>query len=163
MARPSKLTPEVEERILKALRAGNYATPAASYAGIHPATYYLWLERGDPSGRRRADLPYRRFAEKVHQASAEAEIRDVTRISKAAETDWRAASWRLSHRHPERWGRRTHKRRGTPQRTGEPDREAPQQLRFALTDMSSEELNLLARAFGMERAARRAPSGRAPR
>jgi len=106
MARPSKLTSEVEERILKALRAGNYASTAARFAGIDPATYYRWLERGDPSGRRRDDVPYRRFAERVQQASAEAEIRDVTLISKAAENDWRAAGWRLSHRHPERWRRR---------------------------------------------------------
>jgi transposase len=131
MARPSKLSPEVEQRILNALRAGNYASTAASYAGIHPATYYRWLERGDPSGHRRADLPYRKFAERVQQASAEAEIRDVTRISKAAETDWRAAGWRLSHRHPERWGRRTHDRQDTSQPNKQPDRAPPQPLRLA--------------------------------
>ena len=71
MARPSRLTTEVEQRILNALRADSYASTAASYAGIHPATYYRWLERDDPSGRRRADPPYRKFAERVEQGCAE--------------------------------------------------------------------------------------------
>jgi hypothetical protein len=49
MARPSKLTPEVEERILKALRAGNYATAAARYAGIHPSTSTAGSNAGIPA------------------------------------------------------------------------------------------------------------------
>ena len=39
MARPSKLTAEVSEKIVRAIRAGNYPEVAAGHAGIHPATY----------------------------------------------------------------------------------------------------------------------------
>jgi transposase len=150
MARPSKLTPAVEERILKALRAGNYATAAAGYAGIHPSTFHRWLERGDPGGRRRADLPYRRFAEKVQQAIAEAEVRDVTLISKAAETEWRAAGWRLSRRHPNRWGQPTPKLQEATGATGPRRHEASRPTNARLKTLSEEELQLLTRTLGLE-------------
>ena len=50
VARPTKLTPAVAERILSAIRAGNFMEVAARYAGISPSTLYRWLERGDPDG-----------------------------------------------------------------------------------------------------------------
>ena len=43
MARPTKLTPEVEERLIKALLAGSHIGIAARCAGVH------------------ADRPYRKF------------------------------------------------------------------------------------------------------
>ena len=104
MARPTKLTPEVEALILKALKAGNFRSTAARLAGVRPATLHRWLERGDPAGTRKADRPYRDFAEKVDQAMAEAEARDVTLISKAANEDWRAAAWRLTRANSGHWG-----------------------------------------------------------
>jgi len=59
MAGPTKLTPERSERILRAMRAGNYLEAAARSAGVHPSTVYRWLERGE----RDADGPYRDFSE----------------------------------------------------------------------------------------------------
>jgi transposase len=106
MARPTKLTTEVEEKILKAIRSGNYAEPAALYAGVHRATYFRWMERGDPAGTAPTDRRYRAFRARVEQAKAEAEVRDVTMIAKAGERDWRARAWSLERRHPERWARR---------------------------------------------------------
>ena len=44
--RPSKLTPEVQEKIVTAIRAGNYAQVAAVYAGIGERTFYRWMELG---------------------------------------------------------------------------------------------------------------------
>jgi hypothetical protein len=41
----------------------------------------------------------------MDRALAQAEIRDVLRIDKAAEKDWRAAAFRLSRRFPKRWGK----------------------------------------------------------
>ena len=103
MARPTKLTDEVEERIVQAIRAGSHAEVSARYAGVHVATFHRWMKRGDPDLRDRADARYRRFREAIEQARAEAEIRDVTLISQAARTNWRAAAWLLERRAPRRW------------------------------------------------------------
>lgn len=46
MGRPSKLTPDVQERIVNALNAGNYLEVAAGYAGISPSTLHNWIARG---------------------------------------------------------------------------------------------------------------------
>ncbi len=59
MARPSKLTPEVSEKIVRAIRAGNYPAVAAAHAGIHAATYYRWMEHGELEGEAGEDDPYR--------------------------------------------------------------------------------------------------------
>jgi transposase len=105
MARPTKLTDEVEEEVLKAIRAGASLAAAAQFAGIDASTFYRWTERGDLAGTGRADARFRRFRTRVEQARAQAEVRDVTIIAKASERDWRAAAWRLERRNPQRYGR----------------------------------------------------------
>lgn len=105
MARPSKLTPEVEEKILNAVGTGSSFAGAAGYAGIDASTFHRWMQRGDPDAKERADAPFRTFRRKVEQARDEAEVRDITLIAKAGKTDWRAAAWRLERRMPERYGR----------------------------------------------------------
>jgi hypothetical protein len=106
MARPTKLTPAVEEKIVRAIRAGNYPEVAARHAGIHPATYYRWMERGALEGEAPEDDPYRRFRAEVERALADAEIADVGLIERAARNgDWRAAAFLLERRHRERWRR----------------------------------------------------------
>jgi len=62
------------------------------------------MERGDSSGRRRADAPYRNLRAQVEQARAEAQVRLEALVNKAAEEDWRAAKWLLSCRRPELYG-----------------------------------------------------------
>jgi transposase len=102
VARPTKLTPEIRQRIVTAIRAGNYAEPAARSAGISPATYYRWLKRGEkaPPGI------YREFLEEVRRAESEAEVHAVAVIRKAMGDDWRAAAHYLERRYPDRWRRR---------------------------------------------------------
>ena len=41
--RPVKLTPEIQQRLCDALRAGNTREAAAQYAGIARSTLYEWL------------------------------------------------------------------------------------------------------------------------
>ncbi len=107
MARPSKLTAEVSEKIVRAIRAGNYPEVAAGHAGIHPATYYRWMERGALEGDAAEDDPYRRFRSEVDRALSDAEATEVGLIVKAArDGDWRAAAWLLERRFADRWGRR---------------------------------------------------------
>jgi transposase len=102
VARPTKLTPEIQERIVAAIRAGNYAEPAARSAGISPATYYRWLRRGEEA----SCGIYRDFYEAVRRAESEAEVYAVAVIRRAMPNDWRAAAHYLERRYPDRWRRR---------------------------------------------------------
>jgi len=103
VARPSKLSEAVQDRIVSAIRAGNYAEIAARSAGIAPSTYYRWLERGE----RDEEGPYAGFVAAVRLAEAEAEVHAVAIMRRAMTDDWRAALSYLERRHPGRWRRRT--------------------------------------------------------
>jgi transposase-like protein len=49
MARPTKLTPELREKIAALVREGNYAGTAAVACGIAESTFYDWMRRGEGS------------------------------------------------------------------------------------------------------------------
>lgn len=114
--RPTKLTPELQEEICKAIRAGNYIETAAAFAGISKNTLYEWMKRGarekerlakNPRAKvKKSEAPFVEFSDAVEKALAAAEVRDVMLIGKAAETQWQAAAWRLERKFPERWGRK---------------------------------------------------------
>jgi transposase len=100
--RQTKLTPEVQDRIVAALRAGNYQETAARYAGISEDTFYEWLKRG----KEEPGSAYSEFSEAVEKAKADAEVRDVALIDKAAhDGSWQAAAWKLERKFPNKWGR----------------------------------------------------------
>jgi transposase len=104
MGRPTKLTPEVQDKIVAALRAGNYQETAAMYAGVEARTFYRWMERGESDGTE--DEPYRQFRQAVEKAKADAEVRDIALIDKAAhDGSWQAAAWKLERKFPHKWGR----------------------------------------------------------
>ncbi len=104
MPYPSKFTPEVRERIVRLIAAGNPAVVAAEAAGVAERTFYAWLERGQQTGK--AARPYREFRAAVQAARAEGEAILVTRIAKAATNgSWGAAAWLLERRWPERWAK----------------------------------------------------------
>lgn len=88
--------------MVEALRAGNYLETAAAFAGVSKVTLYDWLRRGNEQSSGR----FRDFLNAVEKALADAEVRDVAIIAKAAGADWKAAAWRLERRHGSRWGRR---------------------------------------------------------
>lgn len=102
MARPTKLTQEVHDLIVEAVRAGNYYEVAARAAGVEASTFYKWMKRGrEGKGKR-----YVEFFHAVEQARAEAERESVEIVRNAAKKDWAAASWWLERIAPARWGRR---------------------------------------------------------
>ena len=47
MARPTKLNFNTHNKIITAIRAGNYIETAAAYAGVNKSTLYEWLKRGE--------------------------------------------------------------------------------------------------------------------
>lgn len=96
-----RMTPEVQDSIIKSVRAGAYLETAAAYAGIDKYLLLRWLK----IGRARPKGVYGRFVEAIERAWAESEIRDVHAIGKATEHSWQAAAWRLERRFPKRWGR----------------------------------------------------------
>ena len=113
--RPSKFTPERTEKVLHALRAGNYRETACRYAGISYTTFRKWLMTAE-----QPDAPpeYIEFAEAVEKAEADAEIFDLAIIRRASQDQhddngdlvskgsWQAAAWIRERKNPERWGRR---------------------------------------------------------
>lgn len=103
--RPGKLTPEVQKSIVDMLRRGNYLETSALISGVDPSTVRLWLKKGKEAKRG----IYRDFLAAVKRASIRPEVEDVETIRKAAATDWRAAAWRLEHRYPQRWAKKTTK------------------------------------------------------
>jgi transposase len=102
VGRPTKLTPEVQEKIVSLVRAGNYPEVAAQAAGISGKTYYEWMKRGESE----AGI-YREFRKAVKEAQAAAESHAVTVIRKAAiDGTWQAAAWFLERSKAERWRRK---------------------------------------------------------
>ena len=49
-----KFNAEVVDRIVDAVRIGNYVATASAAAGIHRATYYSWMKRGEQASDARA-------------------------------------------------------------------------------------------------------------
>ncbi|MCG8455704.1 MAG: hypothetical protein MI919_05440 [Holophagales bacterium] len=99
--RPSSLTPEVHDKLVAAIRAGNYARVAADFAGISESTFYRWLRKGqaEESG------DFHELWIAVKKAESESEVRAVANVQRHMQDDWRAAMAFLSRRYPDRWGR----------------------------------------------------------
>lgn len=103
MARPSKLTEERSAAIIDALRLGVTQENAARYGGVHPATYFRWLEEGAKDD---AEDKYREFRAAVEKARAESEVRNVAIIADAAKRGtWQAAAWFLERSFPRSWSK----------------------------------------------------------
>lgn len=127
IGRPTKLTPEVHDRIVSLIRAGNYAEVAAVHVGIHPSSYYLWMQKGRDhieacltvDGERPDFEPtvYSEFYESVKAAESKGEVSAVGVIQKAMDVGddkkswskavraWPAAMTYLERKFPERWSR----------------------------------------------------------
>ena len=133
MARPSKLTDEVQENICNWLKLGYYQEDAAIMAGISASTYYEWMKKGEQErvaleeGEKALTLPdtslpasedgapeieliypFLEFSEAVKKARAEAEGAHIRNIRKAADNGvWQASAWFLERSHPKKWGKRS--------------------------------------------------------
>jgi transposase len=101
IGRPTKLTDEIRDTIVAAIRDGNYSETAAAAAGIGKTTFYLWMVKGETLGGK-----YEQFREAVHAAEADAEAQALTVLLKAMPEDWRAAAWYLERKFQDRWGRK---------------------------------------------------------
>jgi hypothetical protein len=100
--RPDKLTPEVQEKILAALRGGNYRSAAAWAAGVDIRTVRAWLRRGREEPRSK----YGEFRQGVLGAEKAAETHCVNLVMEAAAQDPKHAQWWLERKRPNQWGRK---------------------------------------------------------
>lgn len=111
MARPTSLTPEVQETIIAAIRSGNYKATACSLAGIHRDTLHSWEVRGAAG-----EEPFASFSDALQKAEAEAEADLLTEIRTAQSSTpgpggngpdlWQAKAWIMERRWPKRWAAR---------------------------------------------------------
>lgn len=102
--RPTILTPDVQEKICNAIKAGNYYEAACAYAGISYAAFNDWIKRGEGRSKNRpANKVYVDFVSAVRLAEAASEVRVVTQWQQQIPEDWRAASTFLARRFPKRW------------------------------------------------------------
>ena len=103
---PSKLNPKVQKRIYQAIRAGNYKEVACQFAGISGTTLRNWVNKGKEAYAKGDDnCVYYHFLKGLEEAEAEAEVRNVAIVQRAAEKQWQASAWMLERRHPDRWSR----------------------------------------------------------
>lgn len=116
MARPTKLTPDVQARIEQALRIGSTYELAAQYGGIGYDCFNEYRKRGkaeldrvqeNPKASIRAEeLPFVQFYEATQKAESEGAMGWLAKIEKAAnDGNWQAAAWKLERRYPKDYGR----------------------------------------------------------
>lgn len=100
--RPTKLSKERQESIASQIEQGKSAESAARMNGIHPATFYNWLDRG----RDEENTIYADFAERVTRAYGFGEnkyFNEVWEIAKE-EGDHRFLASLMKQRYPDSWG-----------------------------------------------------------
>lgn len=114
MARPTKLTPETQAKIIEAMQVGNYFHVCCEYAGVSQRVGYNWIERAKDALAQAeehntpiptSEQPYVQFLQAVTQARAQAEIRLVSSVARAAlqDKEWRAAVEILKRGFRENW------------------------------------------------------------
>lgn len=102
MGRPSKLTKQRQEAIASAIEQGESITGAARMNGIHPETFYNWMQRGEQE----EEGPYADFFERLTRARGYGEHFYVEALVEMAKdsNDTAALMSMLKQRYPETWG-----------------------------------------------------------
>ncbi len=99
--RKTKLTPELQDDVVKRIRAGNYIKVACQAVGISHTAYFDWLKKGQEG-----KSPYAEFLDAIKKAESEAHVNYVAIVASHAPKQWQAAAWWLERRFPDKWGRR---------------------------------------------------------
>src|SRR3954463_5396786 len=100
--RPTKLTTELQEQILRGLRLGNFIATMCSFLTLDKSTFYEWIKRGE----REQEGIYTDFKMAVDKAQAEAEAKLLMQISNSATSDWMASAWKLERKYASRYALR---------------------------------------------------------
>lgn len=102
MARPSKLTPDAQAKIVQAIQMGSTYELAAQYAGISYDSFNNWMNKGEKA----SSGEFFEFFNAVKEAEGRAVVGWLAKIEKAAsDGSWQAAAWKLERRYPATYGR----------------------------------------------------------
>jgi transposase len=107
MARPSKLTPDIQQRIGENIALGLTYRLAAESAGITYKSFNEYMNRGktDKSGK------YYQFAQHIKKCSAEGAKKLLENLNAAAKAgNTRICMFILERRFPEEFGRRIYRK-----------------------------------------------------
>jgi hypothetical protein len=107
MPRPSKLTPEIQQKIGENLSLGLTYSLAASAAGVTYQSFNSWLKRGqtEKSGK------YYHFFKYIQKCNADGARKLLERLNGAAEAgNCQVCMFILERRFPEEFGRRIYKK-----------------------------------------------------
>lgn len=98
-----KFNKKTRDKILEAVRQGNFLVTSAAAAGISKATLYAWMRRGESVEP--IDKEYAAFLAELTMARAQAETEALRTVLTASHDSWQAAAWYLERSFPQRWGR----------------------------------------------------------
>jgi len=105
--RPSKLTPQLQEKICDYIAKGNYLNTACQATGITDSTLFNWLKRAEEEAKNGGGMYFDLMvAIKKAEAQAEAALASMIKETALQKKDWLSAMTFLERRHPDRWGRR---------------------------------------------------------
>jgi hypothetical protein len=106
MARPCKLTPEIQHKIGDNISLGLTYSLAAEAAGITYKTFNEYMNRGktEKSGK---FFEFYKFIQKRNADAAKALLERINEAAKAGDTQM--CTWILSRRFPDEFGRRVYR------------------------------------------------------
>lgn len=101
IGRPTVLTQEIQDELVKYLSIGNYLETACDMVGVNTQMVKRWIYAGA-----RGNPKYKEFSDAIKRAHAQAEVMLLALIDRAAQGGaWQAAAWRLERKFPDKWGR----------------------------------------------------------
>jgi hypothetical protein len=117
IGRPTKFTPELEERFLANLFRGLWVETACTLTGVHKTTFYDWCAIARAARERLRQNPSERlsdkerklilFMDKIDDVYEEIQATNNAVIQAAAARGvWQAACWINERRFPSRWALR---------------------------------------------------------
>lgn len=107
--RPTKITPNILQKVSRGIQLGNFNEVVAVLAGISPASYYSWLKRGKEDMAQGRTSRYTEFLETVLEAEAQMEVELVSMLHEHLDGNPKLTMDFLSRRFPERWSKRRNK------------------------------------------------------
>lgn len=97
VGRPTKLSADVTERFLNAVKLGAPYELACNYAGIAYQTLLNWREKKEPE--------FVEFFEALTRAEGAAAVQWLALLEKHSHADAKWAAWKLERRYPRDFGR----------------------------------------------------------
>lgn len=94
--RPTKLTSEVKEKFLQAIKLGLHYDDCCDYSGISRTTFYDW--------KNRKEKKFLDFLDALKEAESTAKAKLIGDLQK--DRSWQSKAWILERRWPDSWGRK---------------------------------------------------------